>query len=265
MRRTTTSTASRTGWCSGSAAGSRCSGAWCRAWAPGPAATASSRGAARICRAHPPTASACGAHPPRGARWRHSPPRPAQLACRPGYALPDGTSSTLLVCEAGAWHDRRVGRDQPIPDCRGEGRDPILPAVCEPACWNGGLCVRPGACHCPAGWEGDRCQVSLYDRSLHPVQAEPRSACVESAPTPANSRVLCSRGERECLVTCLPGHALPGGATTATLRCRAGAWDQAEDCRGVSRPATAPVPPCHPPHHLDGWMAIYFTAYYMSH
>ena len=39
--------------------------------------------------------------------------------CKRGYAFPDGTSSTLLVCQDGSWHDENAGPSQPIPDCKG--------------------------------------------------------------------------------------------------------------------------------------------------
>nr|XP_019612311.1 PREDICTED: epidermal growth factor-like protein 7 isoform X3 [Rhinolophus sinicus] len=32
-------------------------------------------------------------------------------------------------------------------------------AICQPPCQNGGSCVQPGRCHCPAGWRGDTCQT----------------------------------------------------------------------------------------------------------
>ena len=71
-----------------------------------------------------------------------------QAACKPGFALPDGSTETLLVCEGGSWRDRN---GPGIPDCQ---------AVCLPDCQNGGVCIRPGVCHCPATWEGARCQRS---------------------------------------------------------------------------------------------------------
>ncbi|XP_051697022.1 epidermal growth factor-like protein 7 isoform X3 [Oryctolagus cuniculus] len=48
--------------------------------------------------------------------------------------------------------------------CPGWRRSSGLPgacaaAVCQPPCRNGGSCVRPGRCHCPAGWRGDTCQT----------------------------------------------------------------------------------------------------------
>lgn len=38
-------------------------------------------------------------------------------------------------------------------------------AVCQPPCRNGGSCVRPGRCHCPAGWQGDTCQTDVDECS----------------------------------------------------------------------------------------------------
>uniref|UniRef100_A0A4X1SEZ7 Epidermal growth factor-like protein 7 n=1 Tax=Sus scrofa TaxID=9823 RepID=A0A4X1SEZ7_PIG len=48
--------------------------------------------------------------------------------------------------------------------CPGWKRTSGLPgacgaAICHPPCQNGGSCVRPGRCHCPAGWRGDTCQT----------------------------------------------------------------------------------------------------------
>ena len=71
-----------------------------------------------------------------------------KAACKPGYALPDGSTETLLVCEGGTWRDRN---GPGIPDCQ---------PVCLPDCQNGGVCIRPGVCHCPNTWEGARCQRS---------------------------------------------------------------------------------------------------------
>ncbi|XP_077918167.1 epidermal growth factor-like protein 7 isoform X5 [Halichoerus grypus] len=34
-------------------------------------------------------------------------------------------------------------------------------AICQPPCQNGGSCVQPGRCHCPAGWQGDTCQTDV--------------------------------------------------------------------------------------------------------
>uniref|UniRef100_A0AC11EBG2 Uncharacterized protein n=2 Tax=Ovis aries TaxID=9940 RepID=A0AC11EBG2_SHEEP len=38
-------------------------------------------------------------------------------------------------------------------------------AICQPPCQNGGSCVQPGRCHCPAGWQGDACQTDVDECS----------------------------------------------------------------------------------------------------
>nr|XP_054365477.1 epidermal growth factor-like protein 7 isoform X3 [Mirounga angustirostris]XP_054365478.1 epidermal growth factor-like protein 7 isoform X3 [Mirounga angustirostris]XP_054365479.1 epidermal growth factor-like protein 7 isoform X3 [Mirounga angustirostris] len=50
--------------------------------------------------------------------------------------------------------------------CPGWKRTDGLPracgaAICQPPCQNGGSCVQPGRCHCPAGWQGDTCQTDV--------------------------------------------------------------------------------------------------------
>ncbi|XP_045878218.1 epidermal growth factor-like protein 7 isoform X1 [Meles meles] len=50
--------------------------------------------------------------------------------------------------------------------CPGWKRTSGLPracgaAICRPPCQNGGTCVQPGRCHCPAGWQGDTCQTDV--------------------------------------------------------------------------------------------------------
>ncbi|XP_077608997.1 epidermal growth factor-like protein 7 isoform X2 [Crocuta crocuta] len=54
--------------------------------------------------------------------------------------------------------------------CPGWKRSSGLPracgaAICQPPCQNGGSCVRPGLCHCPAGWHGDTCQTDVDECS----------------------------------------------------------------------------------------------------
>ena len=56
----------------------------------------------------------------------------------------------------------------------------LLSAVCLPTCQNGGICVRPGVCHCGQNFEGPYCEV------------EKASPCLDHPPTPGNSRVFCS-------------------------------------------------------------------------
>ncbi|XP_070107115.1 epidermal growth factor-like protein 7 isoform X26 [Equus przewalskii] len=43
--------------------------------------------------------------------------------------------------------------------------EPPSLAVCQPPCQNGGVCVQPGRCHCPAGWRGDTCQTDVDECS----------------------------------------------------------------------------------------------------
>ncbi|XP_032117725.1 epidermal growth factor-like protein 7 isoform X3 [Sapajus apella] len=50
--------------------------------------------------------------------------------------------------------------------CPGWKRTSGLPgacgaAICQPPCRNGGSCVQPGHCRCPAGWQGDTCQSDV--------------------------------------------------------------------------------------------------------
>lgn len=138
-----------------------------------------------------PEASSCScrqqeAEVPPGLRVQGGPsPPPRQAACKPGYAFPDGSSETLLVCEDRVWRDRNQPAGSPIPNCQGEAQPwPYFPAVCQPECRNGGLCIRPGYCHCRPEFQGDRCQV------------ERGSPCLASPPAPANARVFCSGSER---------------------------------------------------------------------
>ncbi|XP_070374493.1 epidermal growth factor-like protein 7 isoform X20 [Equus asinus] len=45
------------------------------------------------------------------------------------------------------------------------GTEPAAHTVCQPPCQNGGVCVQPGRCHCPAGWRGDTCQTDVDECS----------------------------------------------------------------------------------------------------
>ncbi|XP_054440772.1 epidermal growth factor-like protein 7 isoform X3 [Pteronotus mesoamericanus] len=54
--------------------------------------------------------------------------------------------------------------------CPGWKRTSGLPeacgaAICQPPCQNGGSCVQPGHCRCPAGWQGDTCQTDVDECS----------------------------------------------------------------------------------------------------
>ncbi|XP_024108013.3 epidermal growth factor-like protein 7 isoform X3 [Pongo pygmaeus] len=59
--------------------------------------------------------------------------------------------------------------------CPGWKRTSGLPracgaAICQPPCRNGGSCVQPGRCRCPAGWQGDTCQSGVDSAMKEEVQ-----------------------------------------------------------------------------------------------
>ncbi|XP_075865316.1 epidermal growth factor-like protein 7 isoform X2 [Microcebus murinus] len=73
--------------------------------------------------------------------YRHSPgpaPTRPRYACCPGWKRTAGTAGLPGACSA---------------------------AVCQPPCQNGGSCVQPGRCRCPAGWRGDTCQSDVDECS----------------------------------------------------------------------------------------------------
>ena len=111
------------------------------------------------------------------------------------------------MCEAGTWRDRN---GPGIPDCQAvclpvekieEKNEIVIKKVCLPECQNGGVCIRPGVCHCPSTWEGARCQRSkgaflcffvpwfVIRVILILITGAP---CLSSPPTPRNGRVFCS-------------------------------------------------------------------------
>ncbi|KAM4847627.1 epidermal growth factor-like protein 7 isoform X3 [Urocitellus parryii] len=68
--------------------------------------------------------------------------------------------------------------------CPGWKRTSGLPgacgaAICQPPCGNGGSCVHPGHCHCPAGWQGDTCQTDVDECSTGGAGCPQR--CVNTA------------------------------------------------------------------------------------
>ncbi|XP_060055356.1 epidermal growth factor-like protein 7 isoform X3 [Erinaceus europaeus] len=69
-------------------------------------------------------------------------------------------------------------------------------AICQPPCQNGGSCVLPGHCHCPAGWRGTSCQTDVDECSVvggnHPPLCDntaDRCQCREGHP-PSTDRAL---------------------------------------------------------------------------
>lgn len=77
-------------------------------------------------------------------------------------------------------------------------------AICQPPCQNGGLCVQPGRCHCPAGWQGGSCQTDADEWGAGGDDCAQR----------------CQHGEGHGLSAdrglCLPGRGPPGVAPNPT-------------------------------------------------
>uniref|UniRef100_A0A8C9HRE5 EGF like domain multiple 7 n=1 Tax=Piliocolobus tephrosceles TaxID=591936 RepID=A0A8C9HRE5_9PRIM len=60
------------------------------------------------------------------------------------------------------------------------GTGPAAPtAICQPPCRNGGSCIQPGHCRCPAGWQGDICQSDVDECSAGGAGCPQR--CVNTA------------------------------------------------------------------------------------
>ncbi|XP_023397684.1 epidermal growth factor-like protein 7 isoform X2 [Loxodonta africana] len=80
--------------------------------------------------------------------------------------------------------------------CPGWKRTNRLPgacgaAVCQPPCQNGGSCVWPGRCNCPAGWQGHTCQTDVDECSWG------RGDCPQHCVNTAGSyRCQCQEGHR---------------------------------------------------------------------
>ncbi|XP_016870284.1 epidermal growth factor-like protein 7 isoform X2 [Homo sapiens] len=78
------------------------------------------------------------------------------------------------------------------------GTGPAAPtAICQPPCRNGGSCVQPGRCRCPAGWRGDTCQSDVDECSAR------RGGCPQ--------RCVNTAGSYWC--QCWEGHSLSADGT----------------------------------------------------
>ncbi|XP_054514548.1 epidermal growth factor-like protein 7 isoform X3 [Pan troglodytes] len=78
------------------------------------------------------------------------------------------------------------------------GTGPAAPtAICQPPCRNGGSCVQPGRCRCPAGWQGDTCQSDVDECSAR------RGGCPQ--------RCVNTAGSYWC--QCWEGHSLSADGT----------------------------------------------------
>nr|XP_033714995.1 epidermal growth factor-like protein 7 isoform X3 [Tursiops truncatus] len=95
--------------------------------------------------------------------------------------------------------------------CPGWKRTSGLPgscaaAICQPPCQNGGSCVQPGRCHCPAGWQGDTCQTDVDECRAG------RGGCPQRCVNTAGSYwCQCREGHSPSVdgALCLPGRGAP--------------------------------------------------------
>lgn len=79
-------------------------------------------------------------------------------------------------------------------------------AVCQPPCQNGGSCVQPGRCLCPAGWQGHTCQTDVDECSVG------GGGCPQHCVNTAGSyRCQCRAGHSPCAdgALCLPPEVTP--------------------------------------------------------
>ncbi|XP_063862977.1 neurogenic locus notch homolog protein 1-like isoform X1 [Scylla paramamosain] len=76
------------------------------------------------------------------------------LICQVGYKFPTGENRMPLNCVDGEW---RTVYNTTVVSCEPK---------CDPACVNGGVCVAPQKCSCPAGYGGDQCQLPKRCSSL---------------------------------------------------------------------------------------------------
>ncbi|XP_058158673.1 epidermal growth factor-like protein 7 isoform X2 [Dasypus novemcinctus] len=101
------------------------------------------------------------------------------------------------------------------PGWRRTGRPPAAcaAAVCQPPCQNGGSCVQPGRCRCPAGWQGNTCQTDVDECSTRGGSCPQR--CVNTV-----GSYWCPSGEGHGLsvdgTLCLPERGPLGAAPDPT-------------------------------------------------
>jgi len=98
---------------------------------------------------------------------------------------------------------------------------------CQDGCHNGGSCVSPGKCECPAQFSGPSCKSSR-------LQAD--------QPAPARIRELAHNERR---VHCDEGQQMPDGATDVILVYEKGHWwyEDGRLLRGVDQVTCSPVAP----------------------
>ncbi|KAK2498822.1 hypothetical protein MC885_002858 [Smutsia gigantea] len=143
--------------------------------------------------------------------YRRSPgAAPARLhyACCPGWKRTSGLPGACGAANATAG----VG-GLPAARLPPHGGPPQLvtglpgpTAICQPPCQNGGSCVQPGRCHCPAGWRGSTCQTDVDECSAGGSSCAQR--CVN---TVGSYRCQCPEGHSPAAdgTLCLPRRETP--------------------------------------------------------
>ncbi|XP_059747445.1 epidermal growth factor-like protein 7 isoform X3 [Bos taurus] len=98
-------------------------------------------------------------------------------------------------------------------------------AICQPPCQNGGSCVLPGRCHCPAGWQGNACQTDVDECSAGEGGCPQR--CVNTA---GSYWCQCWEGHRPSVdrAVCLPERGAPRVTPDPTTEAAARAGPTAQ-------------------------------------
>ncbi|KAM9206628.1 epidermal growth factor-like protein 7 isoform 4-T9 [Dugong dugon] len=131
--------------------------------------------------------------------------------------------------------------------CPGWKRTSGLPgacgaAICQPPCQNGGSCVQPGRCHCPAGWQGHTCQTDVDECRWG------RGGCHQHCVNTAGSYwCQCRAGHRLSAdgTLCLPMRGHPTVVPSPTPEAAAGAGPPAQP--GLAGPGAWAPGPRQPP------------------
>ncbi|XP_013362154.1 PREDICTED: epidermal growth factor-like protein 7 isoform X3 [Chinchilla lanigera] len=115
-------------------------------------------------------------------------------------------------------------------------------AICQPPCGNGGSCVWPGRCHCPAGWQGNTCHKDVDECSSGGAGCP--QGCVN---TVGSYWCQCWEGHSPSAdgMSCLPTAGPPRVAPNAVTEAAAGAGPSARP--GLTGPRARAAGPRQPP------------------
>ncbi|XP_045138474.1 neurogenic locus notch homolog protein 1-like isoform X2 [Portunus trituberculatus] len=121
------------------------------------------------------------------------------LISKVGYKFPTGEDRIPIDCVNGEW--RSVYNITLVPS------EP----KCDPACVNGGVCIAPQKCSCPAGFGGDQCQLP--------------KKCSSSLPTGLVNAKFWDKGETG-VAFCTDGYTFNSRSGAETnITCVKGNWD----------------------------------------